>query len=86
MIKVLDEHVRRTMEDIETEYPDYKYLLTDIEDNDTITGFLYCISDTVADLEELCDLGREFTGQGRLSVVMGTVKDGGAIGVQYEVG
>lgn len=85
MIKVLDEHVRRTMEDIETEYPDYKYLLTDIEDNDTISGFLYCISDTVADLEELCNLGREFTSQGRLSVVMGTVKDGGAISVQYEV-
>lgn len=77
MIRILDEKKRRTMEDIETEYPDCKYLLLDFKDELDISGYLYCISDSIEDYEEICNNRREVNNAGENSIILGNYKEGG---------
>lgn len=85
MLRILDEKVKRTPEDIKKQYPDCKFLLLDITDIQNVSGYLYCISDSPETFSEICNKRREFFNKGVSGIVMGHYKSGGMIGVQYEV-
>ena len=78
--------MRRTPKDIEEQYPDCKYLLVGFTDIENLSGYLYCISDSIETYKEICDKRREINKKGGDSIVLGHYKEGGMIGVQYEIG
>ena len=43
MLKILDEKIRKTPENIEKEYPNCKYIITNFTDIQNMDGYLYCI-------------------------------------------
>lgn len=87
MLKILDEKVLRTDDDIEREYKDCKYLCT-IDSYDKIAdnnGYLYCISTSEKSYRELYEMRDRLLEKGKCCVVGGSYNNGGAVGVQYEV-
>lgn len=85
MLKILDEKIRKTPEEIEEQYPGCKYLLTGLSGIENISGYLYCISNSIETYKEICDKRREINKNGGDSIVLGHYKEGGMVGVQYEI-
>lgn len=86
MLKILDEKILRTDDDIEQEYKNCKYLYT-IDNYDKIIdneGYLYCVSTSNDSFEELFDVQDKLSKEGKCCVISGSYNNGGAVGVQYE--
>ena len=86
MLKILDEKVLKTDEEIERLYKNCKYLCI-IDSYDKIVdddGYLYCVSTSEDSLEELLDERDRLQSEGKCCVVGGSYNNGGAVGVQYE--
>lgn len=86
MLKILDEKVLRTGDDIEEQYKDCKYL-TIIDSYDKIAdndGYLYCVSTSDDSFDELIRERERLEDEGRICVLGGSYNNGGAVGVQYE--
>ena len=86
MLKILNEKVRRTDNEIENMYRNCKYLcIIDswdrIADND---GYLYCVSTSEDSLKQLIAERSRLQQEGKCCVIGGSYNNGGAIGVQYE--
>lgn len=86
MLKILDEKVLRTDDEIEDLYRNCKYLCTidswdKIADND---GYLYCVSTSEDSFDELVKVSGRLRQEGKCCVIGGSYNNGGAIGVQYE--
>ena len=82
MLKILDEKVLKTDDEIEELYKDCKYLCI-IDSYDRVAdnnGYLYCVS-----TEELVKESDRLAKVGKCCVIGGSYNDGGAVGVQYEV-
>ena len=86
MLKILDEKVLRTDDDIEEQYKDCKYLYV-IDSYDKLIddeGYLYCVSTSEESYGKLYEIRDKLRDEGKLCVVGGSYNNGGAIGVQYE--
>ena len=86
MLKILDEKVLKTDDEIESIYKDCKYLCIidgwdKIADND---GYLYSVSTSEESLKQLLDERSRLQKEGKCCVIGGSYNNGGAIGVQYE--
>ena len=87
MLKILDEKVLRTDDDIEEQYKDCKYI-TIIDSYDKIgdnDGYLYCVSTSEKSFRELIAVSDRLAKAGKCFVIGGSYNNGGAVGVQYEV-
>ena len=86
MLKILDEKVLRTDDDIRKLYKDSKYLyLIDSYDkavNDE--GYLYCVSTSDESYMDLIDTRDKLADAGKICVLGGSYNNGGGVGVQYE--
>ena len=86
MLKILDEKVLRTDDDIEEQYKDCKYI-TIIDSYDKIAdndGYLYCVSTSQESLKQLIAERSRLQKEGKCCVIGGSYNNGGAIGIQYE--
>lgn len=86
MLKILDEKVLRTDDDIEDEYRNCKYLYT-VDSYDKVVddeGYLYCVSTSNDSYKELYRMRNKLRSEGKICVVGGSYNNGGAVGVQYE--
>ncbi len=86
MLKIIDEKILRTGDDIEEQYKDCKYL-TIIDSYDKIAdndGYLYCVSTSDDSFDELIKERERLEDEGRICVLGGSYNNGGAVGVQYE--
>jgi len=86
LLKILDEKILRTGDDIEEQYKDCKYL-TIIDSYDKIAdndGYLYCVSTSDDSFDELIKERERLEDEGRICVLGGSYNNGGAVGVQYE--
>ena len=86
MLKIIDEKILRTGDDIEEQYKDCKYL-TIIDSYDKIAdndGYLYCVSTSDDSFDELIKERERLEEEGRICVLGGSYNNGGAVGVQYE--
>ncbi|MCM1182646.1 MAG: hypothetical protein NC337_04640 [Roseburia sp.] len=86
MLKILDEKVLRTDDEIEELYKDCKYLYI-IDDYNKLTndeGYLYCVSMSEDSYGQLYELRDRLRDEGKICVVGGSYNNGGAVGVQYE--
>ncbi|MDE6947272.1 MAG: hypothetical protein K2P14_08835 [Anaeroplasmataceae bacterium] len=87
MLKILDEKVLKTDDEIEELYKDCKYLCI-IDSYDRVAdnnGYLYCVSTDKDSFEELVKESDRLAKVGKCCVIGGSYNDGGAVGVQYEV-
>lgn len=87
MLKILDEKILRTDDEIEELYKDCKYISV-IESFDNVadnSGYLYCISTSEDSFNELVNESDRLAGAGKCCVIGGSYNNGGAVGVQYEV-
>lgn len=87
MLKILDENVLKTDDEIENLYKNCKYLYT-IDGYEKMTddaGYLYCVSMSEDSFEQLYDMRDRLRAAGKICVVGGSYNNGGAIGVQYEI-
>ena len=81
MLKILNEQILRTDDEIEDIYKDCKYVSI-IDSYDKIgenSGYLYCVSTS-----ELIDERDRLEEEGKICVLGGSYNNGGAVGVQYE--
>lgn len=86
MLKILDEKVLKTDEEIEEQYKNCKYLYI-IDSYDKVIddeGYLYCVSTSEDSYRELYMMRNKLRDEGIICVVGGSYNNGGAIGVQYE--
>ncbi|MDE7274554.1 MAG: hypothetical protein K2N95_16130 [Lachnospiraceae bacterium] len=86
MLKILDEKILRTDDEIEDMYRDCKYLCI-IDSWDKIgenNGYLYCVSTSNDSFNELFEVRDRLSEEGKCCVIGGSYNNGGAIGVQYE--
>ena len=86
MLKILDEKILRTDDEIEDMYQDCKYL-TIIDSYDKIAdndGYLYCVSTSDDSFDELINVRDRLEEEGKICVLGGSYNNGGAVGVQYE--
>lgn len=86
MLKILDEKVLKTDDEIEEQYKDCKYL-TIIDSYDKIAdndGYLYCVSTSDDSYMELIMERERLENMGKICVLGGSYNNGGAVGVQYE--
>ncbi len=86
MLKILDEKVLKTDDEIEELYKDCKYL-TIIDSYDKIAdndGYLYCVSTSDDSYMELIMERERLENMGKICVLGGSYNNGGAVGVQYE--
>lgn len=86
MLKILNEKVLKTDDEIEELYKDCKYLYI-IDSYDKVTdegGYLYCVSTSNASYMELIRERDRLQGSGKICVLGGSYNNGGAVGVQYE--
>lgn len=86
MLKILDEKVLKTDDEIEEQYKDCKYL-TIIDSYDKIAdndGYLYCVSTSDDSYIELIRERERLEDEGKICVLGGSYNNGGAVGVQYE--
>lgn len=79
MLRLLCEKIRRTPEDIETQYPNCKYILTDVIDVENVSGCLYCVSYNNETFEELCAIAETL----KDAIVFGSYNK--EVWLQYEV-
>lgn len=87
MLKILDEKVLKTDDEIEEQYKDCKYLyiIDSYEKLIDHKGYLYCVSTSNDSYTELYQTRDRLRDEGRLCVVGGSYNNGGAVGLQYEV-
>lgn len=86
MLRVLNEKVLKTDNEIEELYKDCKYLYI-IDSYDKMMedkGYLYCVSTSEESYTELYKMRDRLRDEGKICVVGGSYNNGGAIGVQYE--
>lgn len=86
MLKILDEKVLKTDDEIEELYKDCKYL-TIIDSYDKIADndeYLYCVSTSDDSYMELIMERERLENMGKICVLGGSYNNGGAVGVQYE--
>ncbi|MDE5700288.1 MAG: hypothetical protein K2I96_23280 [Lachnospiraceae bacterium] len=86
MLRILDEKVLKTDEEIEELYKNCKYLYI-IDSYDKMIedeGYLYCVSTSEESYSELYATRDRLRDEGKICVVGGSYNNGGAIGVQYE--
>lgn len=86
MLKILDEKVLKTDDEIEEQYKNCKYLTIidsygKIADND---GYLYCVSTSDDSYMDLIRERERLEDEGKICVLGGSYNNGGAVGVQYE--
>lgn len=81
MLKILDEKILRTGDDIEEQYITIIDSYDKIADND---GYLYCVSTSDDSFDELNKERERLEDEGRICVLGGSYNNGGAVGVQYE--
>lgn len=86
MLKILDEKILKTDDEIEELYRDCKYLyiIDSYEKLIDHSGYLYCVSTSNDSYTELYEMRDRLRDEGKLCVVGGSYNNGGAIGVQYE--
>lgn len=87
MLKILNEKVLKTDDEIEDQYRDCKYISI-IDSYDKIAennGYLYCISTSEDSFRQLIDESDKLQKQGKCCVIGGSYNNGGAVGVQYEL-
>ena len=86
MLKILEEKVLKTNDEMEKQYKDCKYLYI-IDSYDKLTdhnGYLYCVSTSDDSFDQLIDEREKLRLRGKLCVLGGSYNNGGAVGVQYE--
>ena len=86
MLKILDEKVIRTDDDIEEQYKDCKYVII-IDSYDNIVdnaGYLYCVSTSDESYMDLIMERERLEDEGKICVLCGSYNNGGGVGVQYE--
>ena len=86
MLKILDEKVLKTNDEMEKQYKDCKYLYI-IDSYDKLTdhnGYLYCVSTSDDSFDQLIDEREKLRLRGKLCVLGGSYNNGGAVVVQYE--
>jgi len=86
MLKILDEKVLKTDDEIESIYKNCKYI-TIIDSYDKIAdndGYLYCVSTSDDSYMELIKEREKLEDEGKICVLGGSYNNGGAVGVQYE--
>lgn len=86
MLKILNEDVMKTNDEIEEQYRDCKYLyiIDSYEKLAEHSGYLYCVSTSKESYAALYETRDRLRNEGKLCVVGGSYNNGGAIGVQYE--
>lgn len=86
MLKILNEKILRTDDDIEKQYKDCKYISI-VDSYDKIAdnnGYLYCVSTSADSFGQLIDESDRLQREGKCCVMGGSYNNGGAVGVQYE--
>ena len=86
MLKILNEKVLKTDEEIRKLYKDCKYIYI-IDSYDKAIddeGYLYCVSTSDDSFDALIRERDKLENAGRICVIRGSYNNGGAIGVQYE--
>jgi len=71
MLKTLNSSKWETPDEIEAEYPDCKYIITDFSDVNDITGHLYAVSDDRDSFDMLCKISDELSSDGVTCCIMG---------------
>lgn len=86
MLKILDEKILKTDDEMEDEYKDckYLYLIDSYEKLTEHSGYLYCVSTSNESYRELYEVRNKLRDEGKICVVSGSYNNGGAVGVQYE--
>jgi len=87
MLKILDEKVLKTGDEIESMYRDCKYI-TIIDSYDKIADndrYLYCVSTSNDSYMELIREREKLEDEGKICVLGGSYNNGGAVGVQVRV-
>lgn len=86
MLKILDEKVLKSDEEIRKLYKDckYIYIIDSYEKAVDDEGYLYCISTSDDSFDALIDERSKLENEGRICVIRGSYNNGGAVGVQYE--
>ena len=87
MLKIVDEKILRTDDEIEDIYKDCKYIsiIDDYEKAAENSGYLYCVSTSEDSFDELINERDRLEEEGKICVLGGSYNNGGAIGVQYEL-
>lgn len=86
MLKILDEKILKSDDEIESLYKDCKYLYI-IDNYDKMIddeGYLYCVSTSEDSYDQLYKMRDRLRDEGKICVIGGSYNNGGAIGVQYE--
>lgn len=86
MLKIVDEKILRTDDEIEDIYKDCKYVSI-IDSYDKVaenSGYLYCVSTSEDSFNALIDERDRLEEEGKICVLGGSYNNGGAVGVQYE--
>ena len=86
MLKMLDEKVKRTPEDIEKEYKYCKYIivLNDFDNLQDPEGYLYCVSTSQDSFHDICVIAHRLAKDRVPCILMGSYDNWGDFGVQYE--
>ena len=85
MLKMISKGGLITPHEVEAEYGNCKYIITDFSDLQNIEEYLYCVSDSEDSFKEIYKVNYDLTKAGRESILLGSYGNGGAVGVQYEV-
>lgn len=85
MLTILNEESQKTPEEIESQYPNCKYILVNFGSIQDPKGNLYCISSSDDSYRKICEVADELSSKGIACMLSGSYNNGGAFGVQYEV-
>ncbi|MBR1738110.1 MAG: hypothetical protein IJ736_14040 [Firmicutes bacterium] len=88
MLRILDCEEVVHLNSIRDNYPDSKilFLITDMSDMSDIKGKVYAVSESRESFDEICELStRLLKEKSTQNVLIGNYKNGGGIGVQFEV-
>ncbi len=86
MLEMINSNQFQTTTEIELKYPGCKYILTDIGgDHVTVTGKLYCLSNSSDSWEELIELSKQVEMAGKDCSIFGSYRNGFAYGLQYVI-
>ena len=86
MLKILNEQILRTDDEIEDIYKDCKYvsIIDSYDKSGENSGYLYCVSTSEDSFDELIEERDRLEEEGKICVLGGSYNNGGAVGVQYE--
>lgn len=86
MLKILNEKVLRTDDEIEELYKNciYLYIIDGYDKLADGQGYLYCVSTSDNSFHELIAERDRLEDEGKICVLGGSYNNGGAVGVQYE--